>query len=139
LLRTDALQDHAQGIVQANMPDQAIDAIFRARNLAVVKSMDTGTGTDTMDAPQGVGILNPWDCSIVSYLFAPGTFVLGRGQNLNIGYFRDSSLVARNRVGYFAEEWLGIFKPGCESIKLTTSVNMSGAGPLAVDGYSYCA
>ena len=139
LLRTDALQDHAQGLVQANMPDQAIDAIFRARNLSVVQSMDTGTGTDTMDAPQGVGILNPWDCSIVSYLFAPGTFVLGRGQNLNIGYFRDSSLVARNRVGYFAEEWLGIFKPGCESIKLTTSVNMSGAGPLAVDGYSYCA
>lgn len=131
-LRTDALADHADGIISARMSDQDIDAIFAARNLVVVRTMDTATGSSTMADPQAAGALNPWDCTLVSYLYAPGTWVIGEGNQLNIGYFRDSALIARNRVGYFAEEWLGLIKMGCESIKLTTTVNMTGAGPVPV-------
>lgn len=138
LLRTDALQDAEAGVISARMGDQDIDAIFAARNLSVIRTMDTSTGTSTMDAAQGAGLLNGWDCTVDSFLYAPGTWVVGEGNQLNIGYFRDSALAAKNRVGYFSEEWIGLLKTGCESIRLTTSVNLTGAAPLGVVGRDGC-
>ena len=71
----------------------------------------------------------------ISYLiYAPGTFVLGKGLSLDLGVIRDSVLNATNdHTAAWAEESYLVAKPGHESRIVTTTICNSGeVGMLSI-------
>jgi len=79
-----------------------------------------------------------WPTSVQFMIYAPGTFVLGRGLQLNLGVVRDSVLNATNdhTAEWMEESWL-IAKPGHESRVCTVAIcpdGTTGAADLTACG-----
>jgi hypothetical protein len=109
--------------------DAEIAALFAARHLNVVTSLDWQRGT-----VQGAGPLEGWPATLDLFLFEPRVWGWLDGGELDVGTFRDTSLVATNDVALFFESFEGAAKLlDLPSWKLTLDVCVNGATPAPLD------
>lgn len=107
-------------------------------NIAVSWYMDSGTGKGQLinsGAQQGASTLVTFPTTVVSYMFAPGSFLFLDGGELNFGLIRDSVLNAQNNYRVFSESFEAVAFVGMEALELThQTVVASGSGSASVTG-----
>ena len=83
-----------------------ISQLFSTTGLSA--AVNTGTNSATPiaipDYP-GTGATTSFRTKVVSFVYAPGTFINGTTGELNLGLVRDSILNSQNRFRNFMEEW----------------------------------
>lgn len=132
VVKADLFNDGDSGLDYLNVPDSAVTAALRSRNLQVTWYYEDPTEdgyTNTLTLPQaGSGApLNDFPAIASSFMFAPGTFVKLDGGTLDVGLYRDHSLNKSNDFAMFMEEWLGFAMLGCESVRIDSTVCPSGS------------
>lgn len=130
-VKADMVNDHSLGLgfLGASLADVQRE-LFSSLNLNVTFYYDSETGAaQAYDQAQVAGALNPWPASVVSYLYAPGTFVRLDAGTLDLGLVRDSVLNGTNDLQLFMEQWIQVCMVGIESIRLESTVCPSGGAP----------
>ena len=128
LVKQDMAFDHSLGLEHMAVSNELVARIFSDMNLAVSFYYDTATGDgQDFSGAQAVGELNAWPANVISFMFAPGTFVRLSGGSLDFGLVRDSSLIRTNDLIVAAEEFTGLCKIGYESLMITHEAVASGA------------
>jgi hypothetical protein len=133
LIKADLFNDGDQGGLAAlNIPDSAVTAGLATRDLSVTWYYDDPTSfvgqNPLFDAQAGSKAdLNDFAAEVVSFMYAPGTFVKLDGGSLDLGLVRDHSLNKTNDFAMFMEEWIGFAQPGCESVRIDSLVCPSGS------------
>jgi hypothetical protein len=111
----------------------AINRFFAQANLDVTWYYDSATGAgQAFNTDQGVGDLNSFPSTTVSYLFAPGTFVRLDNGTLDVGIVRDSILNGTNDLQMFAEQWIQVCMVGLESLRIEHTLCPDGTAPEPV-------
>ena len=112
--------------------DNIVDAWFSARHINVTWHLDGESGQ--IFGAQNAGALLDFPSNVVWYLFAEGTFLFLDGGTLDLGLVRDSSLNATNDYKVFVETFEAVAKVGVESLRITSSLDVTGAssGTVAV-------
>lgn len=108
-----------------------INAFFAVRNINVSWFLDGETG-QIMGA-QAAGALNDFPGELVWYLFSEGTFLFLDGGTLDLGLVRDSTLNGTNDYKIFLETFEGVAKIGIESLRVTSTLKITGATAGTVD------
>lgn len=133
LLKVDMVNDHALGMTFIDGDGGEIDRFFAQANLSVCWYYDSATGAgQAFNTAQGVGDLNSFPSTTVSYLFAPGTFVRLDAGTLDVGLVRDSILNGTNDLQLFAEQWIQVCMVGLESLRIEHTLCPDGTGPEPV-------
>jgi hypothetical protein len=87
-----------------------------------------------MAAAQVAGPLAAWPLGVVSYVFAPGTFVFLDGGTLDLGVdIRDTGLISTNDVQAFMETFEGVARWGEQSVKIVSSICPDGSLSAPID------
>ena len=129
-LKVDAINDNSLGLSWLDADMDAIATFFAQANLDVCYYYDSATGAgQAFNEAQAAGPLNAWPTSVVSYLFAPGTFVRLDGGTLDVGLIRDSSLNGTNDLEIFSEQWVQVCQVGLESLRIEHDLCPNGAAP----------
>lgn len=115
--------------------EAAIVRFFEVNNLNVSTFMDGEAGQ--VFGAQGDGLLNPWPTSVVTYMFVEGSWLFLDGGALDLGLFRDSTLVGTNDVQMFAETFEEAHFHGVESFRITMDVCPSGKA-AALEDFDPC-
>lgn len=113
-----------------------IDGWFASRNVVPTWAMDGESG-QAFDTAQSAGALNSYPTTLVSYLFAEGTFLLLDGGNLDLGLVRDSTLNGTNDFKIFQEEFTAVAKVGTEALKITNTLAATGQAAGLVDSSTF--
>lgn len=113
------------------LADATIDRWFRSRSVNPTKFLDGETGQ--VFGAQNDGALLGWPSTVVTYLYPEGSFLHLDGGQLDIGLFRDGSLIETNDVKVFAESFEAIAFHGVESYRLEMDVCPDGSVSAAVD------
>ncbi|HUW00913.1 MAG TPA: major capsid protein [Acidimicrobiales bacterium] len=134
LVKVDMVNDFSLGLSFVGADTNALAAEMLARlNLAPCFYYDSATGAgQAFNDPQLAGPLNPFPSTVVSYLFAPGTFVRLDAGTLDLGIVRDSVLNGTNDLQMFSEQWIQVCQVGLESVRLESTVCPDGTAPAAV-------
>jgi hypothetical protein len=133
LLKVDLINDHSLGLNNWCVTDEEVSCFFGVNNLDVCWYYDSATGTGQgFDAPQSAGPLNEWPTTLISYMFAPGTFIRLDGGTLDVGIVRDSALNGTNDLQIFSEQWVQVCQVGLESIRLAIPLCPDGTAPEPV-------
>jgi hypothetical protein len=113
------------GIELISVADSYLMDLFNALNIRVQFVGDWQMRTTGF--PGAAAGLLAWPTQVQALMFAPGTFVLGQGLQLNLGVIRDSVLNATNdfTAAWMEECWL-IAKLGHESRLITINVCANG-------------
>jgi hypothetical protein len=113
------------GIELISVADSYLMDLFDALNIRIQFVGDWQLRTAGYPGASG-GIL-AWPTQVQALMYAPGTFVLGEGLQLNLGVIRDSVLNATNdyTAAWMEECWL-IAKLGHESRLITINVCSNG-------------
>jgi hypothetical protein len=113
------------GIELISVADSYLMDLFDAINIRIQFVGDWQERTAGFPGASG-GIL-AWPTQVQALMYAPGTFVLGEGLQLNLGVIRDSVLNATNdyTAAWMEECWL-IAKLGHESRLITINVCSNG-------------
>jgi len=130
----DLVNDHSLGLAQiCEDPMQTVRCAFATLNLNVCFYYDSATGAgQEFNEAQAAGVLNSFPTTVVSYLFAPGTFVRLDGGTLDVGMIRDSTLNGTNDLELFSEEWVQVCFVGLESIRIEHTLCPDGTAPEPV-------
>lgn len=137
LLKVDMVNDHALGLNFIDADMRTINSFFAKANLDVAWYYDSATGaSQEFNGPQGVGDLNSFPTTTVSYLFAPGTFVRLDAGTLDVGLVRDSILNGTNDLQLFAEQWIQVCMVGLESLRIEHTLCPDGTAPEAVTPFT---
>jgi len=134
-IKLDMALDGQEGLSFWDISDGQVMAALSARNISPIWYNDNPTGVtpnQKFNAAQAAGALNPWPNAVAAYIYAPGTFVRLDGGTLDVGLVRDSTLNRTNDLQLFMEEWIGMAKLGFESVRLTSTLCVNGAGPAGV-------
>jgi hypothetical protein len=132
-VKVDMVNDHSLGLGFLCASLDEVACAFTSLNLDVCWYYDSATGAgQAFNDPQGAGPLNPFPSTVVSYLFAPGTFVRLDGGTLDVGLIRDSALNGTNDLQIFSEQWVQVCKVGLESIRLESTLCPDGTAPEPV-------
>lgn len=117
--------------------DNVVNGWFAARHINVTWTLDGEAASSSNDAQifgaQTTGILKDWPANVVWYLFAEGTFLFLDGGTLDLGLVRDSTLNATNDYKMFVETFEGVAKVGVESLRIVSSLDVTGASAGTVD------
>ena len=129
-------------------PEQFVRAAFNAAGVNVTFYEDTaGTGAanqvflpvqinaDLQNFPPGPGVTS---ARVIWYLFPEGTFARGDGGTLDLGIVRDSTLNDTNDYEFFTESWECVIPHVIESLKVTSTLCVTGAGAIDVASSAYC-
>lgn len=132
VIKADMFNDGDSGLDYLNVPDSAVIEGLNSRNLNVTWYYDDPTSflgqNPLFDAQPGAKAeLNDFPAEVVSFMYAPGTFVKLDGGTLDLGLVRDHTLNKKNDFAMFMEEWLGFAMLGCESIRIDSLVCPSGS------------
>lgn len=132
VIKADMFNDGDSGLDYLNIPDSAVLEGLASRNLSVTWYYDDPTSfigqNPLFDAQAGAKAnLNDFPAEVVSFMYAPGTFVKLDGGTLDLGLVRDHTLNKKNDFAMFMEEWLGFAMLGCESIRIDSLVCPSGS------------
>lgn len=113
------------GIELISVADSYLMDLFDALNIRVQFVGDWQVRTTGF--PGATAGLLTWPTTVQALVYAPGTFVLGNGLQLNLGVIRDSVLNATNdyTAAWMEECWL-IAKLGHESRLVTINVCANG-------------
>ncbi len=130
LIRAD-LSRQLPGDQTMSVTDAEIDAMIRARNVDPWFFVDGETGQIFGD--QGVGPLNPWPSTMISYLYPEGSWSFLDAGMLDLGIVRDSTLNSTNDLQIFAETFEAVAFRGVESLKVTFDVCPDGTSSGTVD------
>lgn len=130
----DLINDHSLGLAQiCEDPVRTVSCAFATLNLNVCFYYDSATGAgQAFNGAQAAGPLNAFPTTVVSYLFAPGTFVRLDGGTLDVGMIRDSTLNGTNDLEMFSEEWLQVCFVGLESLRIEHTLCPDGTAPEPV-------
>ena len=132
-LKIDMLNDHSLGLSNWCLSDADVACWFAQNNLDVCFYYDSATGAgQAFNDIQAPGAINQWPDTMVSYMFAPGTFVRLDAGTLDVGLVRDSALNGTNDLQLFAEQWIQVCKVGLESLRIEHTLCPTGAGPEPV-------
>ena len=117
--------------------DNIVNNWFAVRHINVTWTLDGeaaqgGTPAQVFGA-QNAGALNDFPSKVVWYLFSEGTFLFLDGGTLDLGLVRDSTLNSTNDYKMFVETFEGVAKVGIESLKVTSTLDASGASAGTVD------
>lgn len=111
--------------------DNIVNGWFNARHINVTWTLDGETGQ--IFGAQSAGALLDWKSTVIWYLFAEGTFLFLDGGTLDLGLVRDSTLNATNDYKMFVETFEGVAKVGVEALRVTSSLDVTGASAGTVD------
>jgi hypothetical protein len=137
LLRADLVRQQFPGAQDsASIPDSAIMEWFSVRGVNPTFYLDTPTGAGQSFAAQSGGALNEFPDTLVWFLFPEGSFLFLDGGTLDLGLVRDSTLNSTNDYSVFAETFENVAFVGLESLKITSTVCPSGAGPTGATIYA---
>ena len=144
VIKADLFNDGDEGLNYLNVPDSLVTQGLASRNLDVTWYYDDPTsflGQNPLTDPQagGKADLNDFPAEVVSFMFAPGTFVKLDGGTLDLGLVRDHTLNKSNDFAMFMEEWLGFAMLGCESIRIDSLVCPSGSRAPYASALRTCA
>lgn len=118
------------------MPGDGTISVSKAEVEGYVNSIGVDLVT-TFDSDvfgaQAVGALDSFPATFDWYMFAEGTFLFLDGGTLDLGIIRDSSLVGTNDYKMFVETFENVAKVGVESLKVTSTFQVSGAAAALVD------
>lgn len=132
-LKIDMLNDHSLGLSNWCLSDADVACWFAQNNLDVCFYYDSATGAgQAFNDIQAPGAINQWPDTLVSYMFAPGTFVRLDAGTLDVGLVRDSALNGTNDLQLFAEQWIQVCMVGLESLRIEHTLCPTGAGPEPV-------
>jgi len=133
-IKVDMVNDHSLGLGFLDADTSAVTAEMLANlNLDPCFYYDSATGAgQAFNDPQVAGPLNPFPSTVVSYLFAPGTFVRLDGGTLDVGLIRDSSLNGTNDLQIFSEQWIQVCRVGLESVRIEHTLCPDGTAPEPV-------
>ncbi len=132
-IKIDLANNAYNGADYMSVTDAQVLAAFRSRNLRPTFYYDGAEPVAAPDQPQVPGPLNQFPTEMVSYLFAPGTFVRITAFELDFGIVRDHILNSTNDLTMFMEETTNVCKVGLESIAIThTGLCSGGHGGGAV-------
>jgi len=127
-IKIDMLNDHSLGLSNWCLSDADVACWFAQNNLDVCFYYDSATGAgQAFNDIQAPGAINQWPDTMVSYMFAPGTFVRLDGGTLDVGLVRDSILNGTNDLQLFAEQWVQVCKIGLESLRIEHTLCPTGA------------
>lgn len=127
-LKIDMLNDHSLGLANWCLSDADVACWFAQNNLDVCFYYDSATGAgQAFNDIQAPGAINQWPDTMVSYMFAPGTFVRLDAGTLDVGLIRDSALNGTNDLQLFAEQWIQVCKVGIESLRIEHTLCPTGA------------
>lgn len=118
--------ENTLGIAEAK-----INAWFAVRHINVTWFLDGETG-QIMGA-QAAGAVNDYPTNLVWYLFSEGTFLFLDGGTLDLGLVRDSTLNGTNDYKIFLETFEGVAKIGIESLRVTSTLKITGATAATQD------
>lgn len=129
LLRGDIIAGPDYGDLRGHfgISDAEIEGFFKDRGINVtwaLDSADPATGGGTF--PALTTALPAWPTSVQWALFVEGTWLLLDGGSLDLGIVRDSTLVRTNDYQQFSEIFESAAHIGCESLWVTSAVNVSG-------------
>jgi hypothetical protein len=111
--------------------DAMIDEWIRMRGVTPVWLLEGEAGQDWTF--QGVGPVNGWPSTAVTYLFHNGAWNFGDGGELNLGIVRDSTLNSTNDLQIWSETFEAVFFRGIESLRAEFDICPSGWTSAAVD------
>jgi len=139
LLRGDIVKgEFTGGQTPANffgISEDEVKSFFAQRNIQVTWALDS-----SVPATLGGGFfteattsLPAWPTSVQWALFPEGTWLHLDGGSLDLGIVRDSQLVRVNDYMQFSETFESVVNIGCESLWITSTVDVSGKaqGPIA--------
>ena len=136
-LKVDMVNDHALGLNFLGADMSAINQFFAQANLNVCWYYDSATGAgQAFNDIQAPGAMNEWPDTVVSYLFAPGTFVRLDAGTLDVGLVRDSLLNSTNDLQLFAEQWVQVCMVGLESLRIEHTLCPNGTAPEPVPPFT---
>lgn len=111
--------------------DAEIEAFLASRNLRTVAIKDGESGQGFAAQPDGHAL--PWPSTVVTYLYPSGSWLFLDGGSLDVGMFRDSTLVAANNYRFFAETFEAAHFHGIESQRVTFDICPDGSASALVD------
>lgn len=115
------------GVDMLDVAESRLLRMFDARNVRVQWVDDWQVRSASTPGTSTAGFLTAWPTSVQFMIYAPGTFFLGEGLNLDLGVIRDSTLNATNdyTAAWTEECWL-IGMRGHESRVYTVSICADG-------------
>ena len=145
LFRADLTRGFSGDLDALAVADSLILSWFRARGVNVTWHLDgmgatvvdippVGAGPEDISIPSQVyanavagGVIPPFIDTIDSVLYPEGDWLFLDGGQLDLGLVRDSRLNRVNRYQQFMENWEGTAYNGVESLRLTMTVQPTGA------------
>lgn len=118
------------------MSDDEIQSFFSKAGINVTWTLDSSApatlGGGFFAAISGAA-LPAWPTSVQWALFPEGTWLFLDGGQLDLGVIRDSQLVRVNDYMEFSETFEAVANIGCESLWITSTIDVSGKaqGPVA--------
>lgn len=152
LLRGDLTKSEAYGRDLSShfaISDDEIQGFFTSRNINPTWALDSSVpatngggflgpitwtpGTASPPVTEVPGTLPAWPTTVQWALYPEGTWLFLDGGQLDLGIIRDSTLVRTNDYMTFSETFESAVNIGCESLWLTSTVDVSGKaqGPIA--------
>lgn len=124
-MRSDLRKRTGMGLEALAVSDAMLMNMFDLLNIRIQWVTDWQVGSTGF--PGGATAITAWPTTVQFLMFPAGTFVLGRGLQLNLGVIRDSVMNATNdhTAQWMEECWL-IAKIGHESRLGTISICASG-------------
>ena len=131
-MRTDLLRE-LPGSTEERMAvaDATIEGWLRARAINPSWFLDGESGQVFGAQPDGHALA--WPSTVVTYLYAEGSWLFLDGGQLDLGIVRDSSLNAVNNFQMFMETFENVAFHGVESFRLTMDICPSGWTSGTVD------
>lgn len=123
--QTNALQSFGE---QFTYTSAWVEARLAERNIRVINWFQD----DFTTAVTAGGPLNAYPSTFFALMFHPGAHVFVDSGTLDIGVYRDSTMIAENKFGTFTEEFWTTAMWGLESLKINFSLCASGASAGSV-------
>lgn len=148
-LAADASHSHAgDGLDRYLIDRDFVTTMFARAGCNVSYYADTASSVGTamqQFGPQGVGDLQNFsptpgvtNSRCIMYLYVEGSFAYVDGGRLDLGLVRDSVLNQTNDAQFFAESWQALAPKVIESLKVVSTLCMSGVGATDASSSAYC-
>jgi hypothetical protein len=143
-------QHPGDGLDSLGVTEADVRGWFAAANVSPIFYDDTpiGAGTTNMlfgDQTNNADLANfppgpaTTSARVTWFLFPAGTFAVADGGTLELGIIRDVSTNNTNDYRYFSESWEAILPRVVESLAVTSTLCVTGAGAIDVASTNYCA
>ena len=132
-MRTDLARQMPVGTVEETLAvaDATIQTFFSARNVRITLLKEGESGQSF--GAQADGTLLGWPTSAILYLYPEGSWLFLDGGTLDLGIWRDSTLVGTNDARMFAESFEAAAFHGVESLRITVDTCPDGAASALID------